>query len=237
MPTVTTLILATAKTDDGLFVAGMTTEPDLVTGLRWVRLAREQGRVRLEDLITPDDQILRPFDIVELTLLQPRPTPPRTEDWITDFKRERPRILRHLEGERRSHFLRKYCDTAPRQVLVSQQRSLCLIKPDSVTGSFRQDPGSAHLDARLAFRLESRTYRGSFPKGGFATTDLQWLAWGRSWLPGGSGWAEFDEGILKARHGIQEIYLVVGLSRCRQRQFEPVIVGMHTVPDYQVAVK
>ena len=44
MPTVTTLILATAKINGGLLVAGMTNEPNLVTGLRWVRLARKQGR-------------------------------------------------------------------------------------------------------------------------------------------------------------------------------------------------
>jgi hypothetical protein len=109
-----------------------------------------------------------------------------------------------------------------------------LIKPRSVTGSFRQEPGSAHLEARLAFKLEGRTYRGSFTKGGFATTDLKWLALGQSWLPEGGGWIEFDGGILQARYGIEEIYLVIGLSRLHQRQFEPVIIGVHTVPDYRV---
>jgi hypothetical protein len=90
------------------------------------------------------------------------------------------------------------------------------------------------LEARLAFRVEGRTYRGSFTKGGFATTDLRWLTLGDSWLPEGGGWTEFDEGMLEVRHGIEEIYLVIGLSRLHQRQFEPVIIGVHTVPDYQV---
>lgn len=234
MPTVICLILAVAKTVDGVFVAGMTTEPDLVTGLCWVRPTREYGRVLMDDLTTADDQVLRPFDVVEFNLLRPHPSPPHTEDWIADFEHGHPRIVRRLEGERRSHFLHKYHDTAPRQVLVSQQRSLCLIKPRSVTGSFRQEPGRAKLDARLAFKLEGRTYRGSFTKGGFATTDLKWLALGSSWLPEGGGWTEFDEGMLEVRHGIEEIYLVIGLSRLHQRQFEPVIIGVHTVPDYQV---
>ena len=235
MPTVATLILAAARADDGLFVAGMTTETDPVTGLCWVRLVRDHGPVRIQDLTTQDDRILRPFDVVEFNLLQPRPVPPRTEDWITEFGRKGPRIVRHLEGERRSRFLHRYCDTAPRHVLEKQQRSLCLIKPKSVTGSFRQQPNSAHLEARLAFKLQGRIYRGSVPKGGFAITDPQWLAWGRTWLPEGGGWIEFDEGILAARHGIEEIYLVIGLSRFHQRRFEPVIVGVHTVPDYQFA--
>lgn len=219
--------------DGGLFVAGMTTEPDPVTGLRWVRLAQKHGRVRMEDLTIPDGRVLRTFDVVEFNLIEPRPIPPRIEDWITDFDQQRPQLLRRLHGERRSHFLREYCDTAPQQVLEGQQRSLCLIKAQSVTGSFRQEPGSAHLNARLAFRAGGRTYRGSFPKGGLIITDSQWQAWGRSWLPEGGGWTEFDEGILAARHGIEETFLVVGLSRCDQRRFEPVIVGVHTVPDYQ----
>ncbi len=236
MPIMTALILAVAKLSAGMCVAGMTTEPDLVTGLCWVRPVREHGRVRIDDLTTPDDQVIRPFDVVELNLLQSRPSPPHTEDWIADFEHDRPRILRRLEGKRRSRFLLKYCDTAPRQVLEGQQRSLCLIKPSSVTGSFRQDPGSAHLDARLAFRLGGRTYRGSFTKGGFATADRKWLALGQSWLPKHGGWTEFDAGILEARCGIEEIYLVIGLSRSHHRRFEPVIVGVHTVPDYQATI-
>jgi hypothetical protein len=232
MPKVTMLILAAARADDGLLVAGMTTEPDPVTGLRWVRLLREHGRVRMEDLIIPAGQSIHPFDVVELDLLRPRPIAPRTEDWIADFEQERPRIVRHLEGERRSRFLRKHCDNAPRQVLVAQQRSLSLIKPDSMAGSFRQKPDSAHLEARLAFELGGHTYRGSFTKGGFAVADPVWLAWGRSWLPDGGEWVEFDEAILSAWLGIVEIYLVVSLSRRHKRRFEPIIVGVHTVPDH-----
>jgi hypothetical protein len=90
------------------------------------------------------------------------------------------------------------------------------------------------MDARLAFELEDRTYRGSFAKGGFVTADLEWLALGASWLPEDGGWTEFDEGMLEAREGIEEIHLVVSLSRSHRRRFEPVIVGVHTVPDYQV---
>jgi hypothetical protein len=195
---------------------------------------REQGRVRAKDLTTPDDQVLRPFDVVEFNLLWPRPIPPRMEDWITDFERVPPRIVRYLEGERRSSFLRKHCDAAPRQVLEGQQRSLCLIRARSVSGSFRQEKGSAQLKARMAFRVGGRTYRDSLPRGGFTAADPRWLAFGRSWLPDDGGWAEFDEGILRARHGIEQIYLVIGLCRFHRRRFGPVIVGVHTVPDYPI---
>jgi hypothetical protein len=232
----TVLILSVASTSDGLCLAVMTTEPHPASGLRWVRPIPERGSLRIEDLTTSGGETIRPFDVIELNLLKPRPRPPHTEDWIADFERDRPRIVRRLEGERRSGFLHKYCDAAPRQVLESQQRALCLIEASSVTGSFRQDPGSAHLDARLSFRLGGRAYRGSFTKGGLAVTDLEWLALAARWLPEGGGWAEFDEGLLEARLGIEEVFLVIGLSRSSLHRFESVILGVHTVPEYEVSV-
>jgi hypothetical protein len=233
MPTVPVLILAVAQTSGGVCVAGMTTEPHPITGLRWVRPVREHSSPGMDELATRDRRTLRPFAVAEFSLLRPRPIPPHTEDWIADFEHDPPRVLRHLEGEQRTRFLNKYRDRAPRQVLESQQRSLCLVKASSVTGSFRRDSGSAHLDARLVFRLEGRTYRDSITKGGLVTTDLQWLTLGNSWLPEDGGWTEFDASMLEARFGIQEIYLVVALSRLHQRRFKPTIVGVHTVPDYQ----
>jgi hypothetical protein len=231
---VAVLILAVARTSEGLCVAGMTTDPHPVSGLRWVRPVPERGLLQMKDLTRAGIESIRPFDVVELHLLRPRPRPPHVEDCIADFECDRPRIVRHLQAERRSRFLRKYCDSTPRQVLEGQQRSLCLIRATSVTGSFRQAPNSAHLDARLVFKVESRTYRGSYTKGGLAVTDPLWLALAERWLPESGGWAEFDEGMLEARLGIKEIFLVIGLSRSNRRRFEPVILGVHTVPEYDL---
>jgi hypothetical protein len=189
----------------------------------------------MRDLITDGGDTIRPFDVVEFSLLRPRPLALHFEDRIADFECDRPRIVRRLQGEHRTRFLRKYCDKKPRQILEGQQRSLCLIKAGSVKGSFRQYPDSASLDARLSFKVEGRVYRGSFTKGGLAVTDPQWLALAEKWLPEGGGWAEFDEGMLEARLGIKEIFLVVGLGRTDQRRFEPVIAGVHTIPEYQVS--
>ncbi|MGD8904028.1 MAG: hypothetical protein PVI67_10725 [Anaerolineae bacterium] len=228
---VTVLILAIAKTLGGLSVAGMTTEHDKVTGLRWVRPIRERGPVQMADLTTRNHQVLRPFDVVEISLLRHRPVPPLIENWVTDFG-DQPRILRHLQGERRQRFLHKYCDPAPQHVLRSQQRSLCLIQARNLTGSFRREANSATVDARLRFRSADRAYGGSYVKGGFSTTDLRWLEMGARWLPEGGGWIEFDGSALETRLGIEEIYLVVSLHYTEQRRFEPVIIGVHSVPEY-----
>jgi hypothetical protein len=236
MPCQEVLILAVTKMLGGVCIAGMTSEPDDVTRLRWVRPIRDHGHVLLGDITTVDNVVLCPFDVVEFHFLRPCPTVPHTEDWITDFVRRRPRIARRLEDERREGFLRTYLDTAPHQVLANQQRSLCLVKPEWVNGCFRLDPYSGRFDARMAFGLGGRIYRGSYAQGGLSVTDLKWRALGRAWLPQQGGWTEFEDGDLEVRFGIQEIYLAVGLTRSFEGSFWPIVVGVHTLPDYQATV-
>jgi hypothetical protein len=192
--------------------------------------------VQLEDITTAEGAVLRPFDVVEFDLIRHRADPPHVEDWIAEFVRPRPRVLRRLEGERRTRFLRKYLDTAPLQVVEGQLRSLCLIKPDSIKGVFRLDGFSGKFDARLAFGHGGRRFWGSHAKGGIAVTDLKWRALGRAWLPADGGWTEFEAGDLEARYGIQEVYLAVGLSRSFEGKCWPIILGVHTVPDYEAVV-
>lgn len=235
MPAQEVLILAVTRMQAGVCLAGMTQEPDPVTGLRWVRPVREYGHVLLGDVTTPEGTLLRPFDVVEFSLTRHCPDPPHVEDWIADL-RQRPRVARRLEGERLVKFLHKHLDRAPEQVLLRQERSLCLLKPDWVKGVFRLDGYTASLDARLSFGLGPRQYQGSIPKGGLAVTDLRWRALGRSWLPPEGGWVDFDQGDLEARFSIQEIYLAVGLTRSHEGSYWPIIIGIHTLPDYQAVV-
>jgi hypothetical protein len=145
-------------------------------------------------------------------------------------------MVRRLEGQRRAGFLRKHQDSAPRQVLEAQQRSLCLIRPDWVKGCFRLDGSTGSFDARLAFGLDQRTYRGAYARGGHPVTDLRWRALGRAWLPEDGGWTEFEAGDLEARFGITEVYLVVGLTRSYQGGYGLVVAGVHTVPDHEASV-
>jgi hypothetical protein len=236
MPISEVLILAVTKMLGGVCIAGMTADRDPVTGLRWVRPVRDYAHVLLGDITTADGQVLSPFDVVALNLLQPRPSPPHTEDWITDFVRIRPCIIRRPEGLRRAHFLRKHLDTAPQEVLEGQQRSLCLLKPEWLKGRFRLDEYSGQFEARLAFGANGRTYRGSYAQGGVPVTDLKWRALGRAWLPKQGGWAEFVMDDLEARLGVQEVYLAVGLSRPYQGACWPMVIGVHTVPDYEAMV-
>ncbi len=236
MPVKETLMLAVTRMLGGVCVAGMTTDPDPVTGLRWVRPVREGSHVLTGDIVTAEGVMLQPFNVVELNLLQPRPSPPHSEDWITDFVQRRPRIVRHLEGERRAGFLHRYLDSDPHQVLDCHERSLCLLKPDWIKGCFRLDTYSGKFDARLGFGHDGKRYAGSYAKGGLPVTDLKWRALGRTWLPEDGGWTEFDTGDLEARLGVEDVYLAIGLTRSFQGGCWTIVIGVHTLPDYEADV-
>ncbi|MBN1660841.1 MAG: hypothetical protein JXA93_20770 [Anaerolineae bacterium] len=236
MATADLLLLAVTRMHAGICVAGMTTEPDPVTGLRWVRPVREHGHVLLGDITTADGRTLHTFDVVDLSLVRPCPDPPHAEDWIVDFARPRPRLLRRLEGDRRTAFLAAHLDTDPRQVLDLHERSLCLVEPDRLWGRFHLDAYTGKLDAALGFTLGPRRYAGSRARGGLSVTDLKWRALGRSWLPPGGGGLDLDRGDLEARLGIEHIYLVVGLTRNFKGACWPIVVGVHTVPDYHAQI-
>ncbi|MFC2016077.1 hypothetical protein ACFLUM_04010 [Chloroflexota bacterium] len=236
MPVQQTLLLAVTKMHGGMCIAGMTTEPDRVTGLRWVRPVRDHAHVMLGDVATAEGQVLRPFDVAELNLVRPRAEPPHTEDWVTDFARHRPRVVRRLEGDRRATFLSEHLDSDADQVLTAHERSLCLIRPDWMRGAFRLDSYSGKLEARITFGLGQEEYLGSQTKGGLSVTDIKWRALGRSWLPDEGGLMEFEKDSLKARLGAREIFLVAGLTRSFKGDSWPIIVGVHLVPDYEAEV-
>jgi hypothetical protein len=59
---------------------------------------------------------------------------------------------------------------------------------------------------------------------------------GRAWLPKDGGWTEFDAGDLETRLGIQEIYLALGLTRSYKGDCWLIVIGVHTLPDYEAVV-
>ena len=236
MPRQEVLILAVTKMLSGVCTAGMTTERAPVTGLKWVRPVKDFGTLLLGDLTDRRGTVIRSFDVVELQLVKPHTDPPHVEDWVTDFVRHRPRIVRRLEGERRADFLSKYLDENPHEVLARHSRSLCLVKPDQVKASFGLDAYSGKYEARLAFSLDAEAYPGSMRKGGLPVTDVKWRALGREWLGDSGGRLNCEEGHLRDRLGVEDFYLTLGLSRSYQGEYWLLVLGVHTVPDYEVEI-
>jgi hypothetical protein len=235
MPPQEVLILAMTKMLSGICTAGFAPDPDPVTGLRWVRPVRDFDTLLPGDMTDADGRPVRCCDVVELDLLAPRPDPPHVEDWLTDFVRHRPRLLRRLEGEKRARFFPRYVDRAPEDVLIHHTRSLCLVRPEEVWARFSLDGYSGKYEARMGFVLtEDANCPQAASRRGISVTDLKWRVLGRSWLGDEGGRLALDHGTLFERLGADAVYLAIGLSRNWQGQYWPLVIGVHVVPDYEV---
>jgi hypothetical protein len=237
MPAQEVLIMAMTRMLSGVCMAGFIRQPDPVSHLRWVRPVKEHGSLLLGDLAGADGRVIQLGDVVELRLQKPRPDPPHAEDWIADFVRHRPRLLRRLEGERRARFLAEHLDQAPQDVLGQNPiRSLCLIRPDRLWAHFELDPYSLKFQARIGFALAGVCHPGAGSPRGIPVTDVKWCALGRHWLGRTGGELLLDEGVLRERLPAQEIYLALGLSRGYQGKLWLLVIGVHVLPDYEVEI-
>jgi hypothetical protein len=236
MPLREVLIMAMTQMRSGICTAGFTLDPDPVTGLRWVRPVRDFDTLLTGDMTDADGRLVCCNDVVELELLSPRPDPPHVEDWLTDFIHHRPRLLRRLEGEKRASLFSRHLDRAPEDVLIQHTRSLCLVRPEDVWAWFSLDRYSGKYEARMGFVLaEDANHSRAASRRGVSVTDLKWQVLGRTWLGDRGGHLSLDHDALYERLGADKVYLAIGLSRNWQGDYWPLVIGVHVVPDYEVA--
>ncbi len=167
------VILAVTAMRTGVCIAGVRQDAPSV----WVRPVREFGTVTLGDITYPDQagerRVMRPFDIVEITLDAHYPEPPFVEDWVCDFSRHRPRLLGTLEeGERLA--LLQAASASKESVWSGHDRSLGVCIADDLAATFSYAKYAGKYEARLSF--------GGQPAATFSPpcTDLKWRAFGRA---------------------------------------------------------
>jgi hypothetical protein len=234
MPIIDVLILAVARQPGGLTVAGMTTERDPKTGLRWVRLTADEP-FQLEALRYADGALIRPGDVVRLELGEAAPMPPQVENVVAHLDGTPLQLARRLPDERRATFFAEHLDPAPREVLGGRQRSLCLVRPDDLTAIVERDPELDLFDAKFSVAIASGqinddgTPKYLRSREDIVATDIYWRALMRGWL-GDEEFMEWSAAELRERLG--EVYLVIGLSPKGGIR----VLGVHTVPEYAVAI-
>jgi hypothetical protein len=237
MPESDVLILAVARQPGGLLIAGMTTEPDPKTGLRWVRPMPDAGAFQLDELRFADGSLVRPGDVVRLPLAEPQPSPPLVENVRVETTGRALERVRRLSPERREAFFKGHLDSAPREVLADRTRSLALVRPDQLTAIVEADEETGQFATKFAVAIPSgQLNEVGKPKhlrsrDDIVATDIYWRALMRSWLPEEEDFLEYDISELRERLG--EIYLVIGLSP----KGTPRIIGIHTVPEYEVQIE
>lgn len=224
MPDTDVLILTVARAQRGLSIAGMTTERDPTTGLRWVRPVLADQPFDLDMLRYDDGSLIRPGDVVRLPLEEPRPEPPHIENTLVSLQYGQLERVRRLSGERLESFFVSHLDMAPSEVLRDRQRSICLVRPDFAYAVVSHDLETGKFETRLAVAVGKLRSNEE----GIAVTDVYWRALMRTWL-GDEEYMELDDGELQKRLG--DMYIVIGLGKRG-----PLILGVHTIPEYDVTL-
>ncbi|HEY7782893.1 MAG TPA: hypothetical protein VIC85_22050 [Ktedonobacterales bacterium] len=253
------VLLAVTLMKTGVCIAGVQHDAPST----WLRPVRDFGSILLGDITYPPTpatpassgthpappaprdpsalrprHVMRPFDIAAFDLAHARHTPPHAEDWACDFVHQRPRLIGVLPESDRAALL-DAAATDP-AALWSGSRSLGALAVDTLTATFRHDPYSGKYDARLAFLgLPDDTATA-------ACTDLKWRALGRRLLaahtpPGDAPDAPrtltlSSDRLWEALGGPRRCWLALGISRAYDGRHWPLVVGVHTIPDYEAEV-
>lgn len=219
------LVLGIARVRSSYSIAGMTTEPDPVTGLRWVRPLKQGLPLTRDDLHYEDGAPIRLGDVVQLDLAAPQAQPPFVENVVGNWEAGPPLFIRDLTEARRAAFFPKHIDPEPLKVIGrNPERSLCLVKPDSLEAVFSYDEEADRFEARVMPRIGKLHSEDGVP-----VFDPYWLAWGRNFL-GDKEFDQLDDDQLRALVG--ETYLTLGLNARGRAQ----VIGVHTLPAYTLAV-
>jgi hypothetical protein len=241
----TLAVLAVTMMKTGVCIAGV--RPDAPA--TWIRPTREFGSVLLGDITyptlsggsgrSPARRVMRLFDLVEFTLGRAHPELPHVEDWTCDFAHQRPRLLGTVPEDERATLL-DAASADPAALWVRETRSLATLAVADLTATFRQDTYSGKYEARLTFP--------GLPPGAASApcTDLKWRALGRRLLAADGAPAPTDgavrtltldgDALWQALGGTARCWLALGTTRAYDGRHWPLIVGVHTLPDYAAEV-
>jgi len=220
MNTEPVVVLAVTKMLSGMCTGGIS----MASG-KWIRPVKEFGTVLLGDLTYHDRTVIRPFDIVKFGLIKPHPTPPHVEDWTCDFVRVKPQMSGRLDQS--LWFLEKHSEPEAARQILNAERSLALIEPSSVEATFVMDTYSGKYEARVGI-----PELGERP---LPVTDIKWRALGRKLL-GAESRLSLTPDQLRERLSISRVFIALGLSRLHEGKHWPLVVGVHTWPDYQADI-
>jgi hypothetical protein len=241
MPPKEVLIMAMTRMRSGICTAGLITPEHPPGNLAWVRPVKEYGSLLLGDMTDAAGRVVQVGDVVELALRRPRPDPVHSEDWVTEFIRHRPRLLRRLAGAHWAAFLAQQVDPAPDDVLLHHRRSLCLVQPTRMAAHFLLDRQTGKYEARLTFSLPSQPGSALAGPHNFPVTDLAWRALGRRWLAAVANTGEIvrltlDAAELTQTLAADAIFLSLGLSRTYEGKIWPLVIGVHPAPETTVTI-
>ena len=218
-------ILATSRMKQGrVCIAGINESG------RWIRPDKPL-HFQMEDL---HDEIYKNFNVIDANLTKtPDIVLPHSEDYLVE---DSAKLIRQISSQEREEFLKRHCENrfferngfGISKILQDAERSLVLVGPVKIKDvELGKNP-------RLRFEIISGVYEESIP-----ITDLKFVTFNYKRLEERN--QEFENltgDELKNVLGIEKTYLVLGLTRLWTSNAGisdcwPMVVGFHTIPDYQ----
>ncbi|MBU4311654.1 MAG: hypothetical protein KJ706_02905 [Candidatus Omnitrophica bacterium] len=222
-------ILAVTKLGNELCVAGVDSDGN------WIRpTTLSRGGWRQFYKVDIYDKNRKPIitlsNVVVIHLVRPIPEidTPHIEDWEYG-RRSKPVFIRTLSDSQRLSLFQEISEQTLAPLIKNHERSLCLIEPSSIVSvNFANISYTGKYQPILDFTFKGKSYS-------YKVTDIYWRALGRNLL------AKGHNPVLKGKE-LQSIlqyskfFLTIGLGRQFKEKYWPFIVGIHTVPQFQVKI-
>ena len=225
-------ILAVTKMHGGVCTAGIDEQGHWVRPIRQLKLTSYAHSGASDYCLLPLDFFhggqshLVNLGVTNCWLNSHQPTPPHSEDWTLDVN-HKPQLLKKLSLAEQAEFLAAHAE-ADFSPLLNHERSLGLFPASQFAFHFGLNATGDGVTVRATFTIAGTELRD------ISCTDLRLRALGRKLL------AHRKNALLTeadfARQHKQATYLAVGLSRLHQGQHWPILVGVHTLPELEVAV-
>ncbi len=219
------VVLAVTRMHTGMCTAGLNQQGE------WVRPLRDFGHLSLRDVSYPNGQVMRCFDVAQIPIIKRRPDPPHIEDAVADFNHYQLRLAAQISAGERAGWLAAHAEAAAaaaEAVYQRHQRSLALVRVEELSATMKLDPYSSKLEMKVW--AEELGVPRPIP-----CTDIHWRALGRKLL-GNGGMKNMEWRELSALLDCREVYLTLGLARQFEGEYWPLIVGVHTIPAYDVDI-
>ncbi|MEW6097088.1 MAG: hypothetical protein AB1567_11290 [bacterium] len=224
------VVLAMTKMANGVCIAGV--EPETGEWIRPVRLDISDPMehcIQLTDFIIKGQPHIKPLALSRFGLKEPNPVPPHIEDWLID-RRVKPNLLKELSNPERLDFLNLHSSQNTLSKLEGLNCSLGMIIPLDFSFHFKPNKAGDDIAVRVNFSANSRNYSN------IPCSDIKMRALGRkvlSYLGKSEHWLfrqDFD------KKGYQQVFFAMGLTRLYKGKNWLMVIGVHTVPEYQVAI-
>jgi hypothetical protein len=197
----------------------------------WIRPTTDTRRLSNSDVRDKAGDLIEPLDLVEFDLVRPEPSAPHVEDWLADFQRP-VSVLSRPGLNVRQKVLEAAAESSPDPVLRNKKRSLVLVEPDRIEAAVFDPCSYSKYKVRLSFNLGQTLCQGESAEPGYPCTDLKLRAWGRRF----GQRTELDDIGLRRLLQTERIFLAIGLTRPFRDNYWPMVVGFHTLPDFQASI-